>query len=351
MKLLRYLIFLVSVFAIMVLQSCGAGVSSGDTTSGSLALSLDKSTVNCGDVVVATVTLTSTIAGRPVNDIKVWVKNVTDTNSIDESHNSGTTNSAGVATISLPANWIPADKGISLEAYADGATPSTSQQLTIVAPKLVLAMSASATWAPPNPGVVIQGNKATFLSQGLPVVGQPIILSVYLVDGWQTLFTVTLNGTKFSDSATPPETVTLNTDSSGTVNIPTIIEGTVPSNYDVYWRAVTTFHGVQYVASGSTLVTISATAPAAPLNVIATRVDATHVDVTFDPPASNGGSAITGYTVTSLPVGGTDANIGSTALTHHFSGLTTGTPYTFTVKATNAAGTSPASAASNSVTP
>ena len=70
--------------------------------------------------------------------------------------------------------------------------------------------------------------------------------------------------------------------------------------------------------------------------------------VTFTAPSSNGGSTITGYTVSG---GGTDSNAGSTALSHLITGLTNGTAYTFTVKATNAVGNSNASAASNSVTP
>ncbi|MBV5349350.1 fibronectin type III domain-containing protein, partial [bacterium] len=44
-------------------------------------------------------------------------------------------------------------------------------------------------------------------------------------------------------------------------------------------------------------------------------------------------------------------NAGSTSLTHSITGLTNGTSYTFTVKATNSAGASLASLASNSVIP
>jgi len=92
------------------------------------------------------------------------------------------------------------------------------------------------------------------------------------------------------------------------------------------------------------------TVSGAPTSVTATG-SSTSATVTFAAPAFDGGSAITGYTVTSIPSGGTDSNAGSTTLSHEITGLTNGTPYTFTVAATNSVGTSSASSASNSVTP
>ncbi|MEG0259662.1 MAG: fibronectin type III domain-containing protein [Lysinibacillus sp.] len=89
------------------------------------------------------------------------------------------------------------------------------------------------------------------------------------------------------------------------------------------------------------------TKPDAPTNVIATAGDSQAI-VNFTAPTNNGGSAITGYTVTASPGGVTETGTtGPITVT----GLTNDTAYTFTVKATNVVGTSGASAASNSVTP
>ncbi|SFN92735.1 Putative Ig domain-containing protein, partial [Thioclava dalianensis] len=92
---------------------------------------------------------------------------------------------------------------------------------------------------------------------------------------------------------------------------------------------------------------VNAGAPSAPTIGSATAGDAS-ASVSFAAPASTGGSAITGYTVTSSPGGLTGTG---TASPITVSGLTNGTAYTFSVTATNSAGTGAASAASNSVTP
>jgi uncharacterized protein (TIGR02145 family) len=65
--------------------------------------------------------------------------------------------------------------------------------------------------------------------------------------------------------------------------------------------------------------------------------------VVFNAPASNGGSAITGYRVTSSPGSFTATGTSSPIVV---TGLTNGTAYTFTVVATNAVGNSVPSAAS-----
>jgi len=98
------------------------------------------------------------------------------------------------------------------------------------------------------------------------------------------------------------------------------------------------------------VVGASTTAPGAPTSVTATSTGATTANVSFTAPTSDGGAAITSYTATSSPGGVTgsisQAGSGTIAMT----GLTAGTAYTFTVKATNSVGDSAASSPSNSIT-
>ena len=107
----------------------------------------------------------------------------------------------------------------------------------------------------------------------------------------------------------------------------------------------------EYVESVTSLLPVppapAPTIPSAPLNIVAVAGDAQAV-VSFDAPASDGGAAITSYTVTSSP-GSLTATGASSPLT--VTGLTGGTAYTFTVVATNSVGDSAASSASNSVLP
>ena len=114
---------------------------------------------------------------------------------------------------------------------------------------------------------------------------------------------------------------------------------------------VTDFEGGRFMFyDGTEWGTLSFTEkrPDAPTIGTAVAADA-QATVSFTAPSSNGGSAITSYTATSSPgdFTGTISQSGSGSII--VSGLTSGTAYTFTVTATNAIGTSLASAVSNSV--
>lgn len=105
-------------------------------------------------------------------------------------------------------------------------------------------------------------------------------------------------------------------------------------------------------ASGVFASVTPRTVPGAPTGVTGVAGNQ-QVTVSWTAPASDGGSAITGYTVT--PYLGADAQPGttfaSTATTQTVSGLVNGNVYTFTVEAINGAGTGAASAPSAAVTP
>jgi Domain of unknown function (DUF1929)/Fibronectin type III domain/Glyoxal oxidase N-terminus len=111
--------------------------------------------------------------------------------------------------------------------------------------------------------------------------------------------------------------------------------------------------GVPSVAAMVRMNPAPATAPGTPSGVAASAGNGS-ASVTWTAP-SNGGSPITSYTVT--PYAGGVAQPSTTvtgsppATSATITGLTNGTSYTFTVTATNAIGTGPASSPSNAVTP
>jgi len=134
-----------------------------------------------------------------------------------------------------------------------------------------------------------------------------------------------------------------------TISNPNITAG---SKVYGYLSGVMTYLGNAAV-DGTAVITISQdpvlvvaiTTPDAPTSVTATPINSTSATISWSAPAASGGSALTGYTVTSS--GGQSCT--STTTSCVLSGLTAGVAYTFTVAATNALGTSTASSNSASL--
>jgi hypothetical protein len=104
--------------------------------------------------------------------------------------------------------------------------------------------------------------------------------------------------------------------------------------------------------AGQIIITYRVGAPNAPTIGTATVSGVNgQASISFTAPAFNGNSSITTYTATSSP-GGITATVSQAGSgTMQVNGLTNGTVYTFTVRATNSIGQSVESAASNAVTP
>lgn len=130
--------------------------------------------------------------------------------------------------------------------------------------------------------------------------------------------------------------------SSSPIVVPNLVNG-VSYTFTVY---ATNANGNSPNAIPSAPIT-PATVPDPPTDVTGIRGNSS-ATVQFTPPASNGGSPITSYTVTSSPGGFTATGTSSPLI---ISGLTNGTQYTFTAVATNIVGNSVSSAVSNITTP
>jgi len=90
--------------------------------------------------------------------------------------------------------------------------------------------------------------------------------------------------------------------------------------------------------------------PASPPRSVTAAAGDASASVTWQAPATSGSFAVSTYQATSSP-GGRTCLVTAPALSCEVTGLTNGTPYTFTVRALTGAGWSPASEPSNAVIP
>ena len=137
-----------------------------------------------------------------------------------------------------------------------------------------------------------------------------------------------------------------NDDSNGLASLITFTPGAGGS---YYVKAVDFSNSAAGVAISYDLRIRRFGVPGSPTGVSAVGGNAL-ATVSWTPPGSDGGNPITGYTVTSSP-GGLAVAAGAAQTSAVVNGLTNETPYTFTVTATNAAGSGLPSAPSNPVTP
>ena len=233
-------------------------------------------------------------------------------------------NSAGCAGTAGPGG-IPASGAGAGSFYND----DPSKYITFGTPVSISVAGLSKPATPAKPTAVAGDTKAT-VSWTAPGDGGSAILSYEVTSSPE-------GKTCAPVSLTPP----LTCDVTGLTN------GT-PYTFSV---TATNDQGTSNASVASDAVTpFAPTKPATPAAPTAVAGNA-QATVTWTVPASTG-STILSYEVTSSPEGKTCAPVSLTPpLTCDVTGLTNGTPYTFTVVATNGVGASDASSASNSVTP
>jgi hypothetical protein len=150
--------------------------------------------------------------------------------------------------------------------------------------------------------------------------------------------------TGYTATASPGGATASSSGAATTINFPGLTNGTA------YTFTVTATNGIAISTASAATAAVTPAAPSqAPTGVTGTAGNA-QVTLTFTPPVSTGGSAITGYTATSSPGGFTGTSAGATP-SIVVTGLTNGTPYTFTVTATNSVGPGSPSISSAPVTP
>ncbi|MBK7590113.1 MAG: fibronectin type III domain-containing protein [Betaproteobacteria bacterium] len=216
-----------------------------------------------------------------------------------------------------------------------GLANGTAYTFTVTATNAVGSGPASAASAAVTPATVPGAPTAVTATRGN---GQVTVgFTAPASDGGSaiTSYTATSNPGNFTGNCTAP---------CASITVMGLANGTA------YTFTVTATNAVgSGPASAASAAVTPATVPGAPTAVTATRGNG-QVTVGFAAPASDGGSAITQYTATSNP-GNFTGSCTAPCTSITVSGLTNGTAYTFTVTATNAAGTGPASAASAAVTP
>jgi uncharacterized protein (TIGR02145 family) len=190
----------------------------------------------------------------------------------------------------------------------------------------------------------VQSNSVT-PTAGVPQAPTALVATAALGQSASIAFTAPTNNggspiTGYTVTSTPGGIT-----ASGTTS-PIVVSGLTNGTAYTFTIVATNAQGNSVASAASNSLTPQASAPAAPTIGTAT-ITATTASVAFTAPANNGGATITSYTVTSTPSGITASGTTSPIAVP---GLNTGVAYTFTVTATNSAGTSIASTASNTVT-
>lgn len=356
-----------SVDFVVAFDSLANNISSDDfqlTTTGSAAGNISNVSTSSGTSVIVTVS-SITGTGTLRLDLKAG------TNIVDGVGNTGTAayTSGSTHTVSIPtapgaptvgtATAGDGQANVTFTAPAsDGGSPITTYT-AVSTPDGVTGNCAGPAACTINVSPLTNGTAYTFTVTATNGVGTSTASGSSNAVTPKGNQTITFGdpgaqnfGTTPTLSATATSTLTP-TFSSSTTGVCTITSGGALTFVTAGTCTINADQGGNGVWNAAPTVTrsftVNAVVPGAPTIGTATAGN-TQATVTFTAPASTGGAPILagGYTVTSNPLGATGTGSSSPITV---TSLTNGVQYTFTVTATNSAGTGPASAASNSVIP
>jgi hypothetical protein len=242
----------------------------------------------------------------------------------------GDTDANGVASVTYAGVFIGTDTIVATATVGNLTLTSNLASVTWVASKHVTFLTLN-------------------LSPATGATGQSITLAASLVDVSQDPH-VAIAGLNITFSI-GNQTCLATTNGQGIAACAIVIPSSAPLTLSASFGGNAQFTPASDSELFRAVAAAAGTPPGAPTIGTATAGDG-NVIVSFTAPASNGGSPITGYTVTCTPLGGGAAVTATgTGSPITVSGLVNGMAYTCTVSAANAAGTGPASGASNVVTP
>jgi hypothetical protein len=218
---------------------------------------------------------------------------------------------------------------------------------TVTSPTQITATSPAGSGLVHVTVATAGGVSFTSAADEFTYVGLPTVSSVAPNGGPAAGGTlVTITGTNFIG---PILAVNFGGSAATSVNVtsPTQMTAVSPAGSGVVDVTVTTSGGTSATSAADQFT--NRTVPGAPTSVVAAAANAS-ASVTWLAPASDGGSPITGYTVTvNTQPARSQSSVGTSTV---FTGLINGTSYRFTVTATNLIGSGPASSPpSNFVVP
>ena len=228
----------------------------------------------------------------------------------------------------------------------NGLTNGTAYTYKVVANNAIGSSVPSAASAPVTPATV-PGAPAAITASAATATTATINVSAATVDGGSAITTYKIIATPTA-GGTP---IVLTVTAAQIANAITLT-GLAPGTQYTISTLATNAVGDGLTTIAGSAITTPAAPPTAPAINTAVATSSTSSTITVTAPTSNGGSAITGYTATLVPVGGGTTIVDtSTTTTIGTTDLAPGTTYSVVTAATNSSGDGATSTATRFTTP